>query len=137
MIVIAVKFVNSHEQALWRGSLNYLQLLSNCNGVVRGEIAVKLVLVAVPLRPRLSFEIRVLCEAQSDAHSELTPNHAVEVTAEIREHSELTRHMQRSPRPRLKRDSHPQQARPESRRRSKGKTSIRLMLTSNSAYSAL
>ncbi|WP_461218808.1 hypothetical protein [Lapidilactobacillus salsurivasis] len=43
--------------------------------------------MAKPLRPRLSFEIRVLCEAQSDAHSE------------------LTRHTQRSPRPILKRNS--------------------------------
>ncbi|WP_261806982.1 hypothetical protein, partial [Lapidilactobacillus luobeiensis] len=52
---------------------------------VAGKIAVKLVLVAVPLRPRLSFGIRALCEAQSDAHSE------------------LTRHTQRRPRPRLER----------------------------------
>ncbi|WP_461218866.1 hypothetical protein [Lapidilactobacillus salsurivasis] len=51
--------------------------------MVRGKVAVKLVLVAVPLRPSLSFEIRVLCEAQSDAHSELAPNHAVKVTAKI------------------------------------------------------
>ncbi|MFC6314531.1 hypothetical protein ACFQHW_02990 [Lapidilactobacillus achengensis] len=47
--------------------------LSGWSGENRGEIAVKLVLVALPLRPRLSFEIRGFCEAQSDAHSELTP----------------------------------------------------------------
>ncbi|WP_125599474.1 hypothetical protein [Lapidilactobacillus achengensis] len=47
--------------------------LSGWSGEIRGEIAVKLVLVALPLRPRLSFEIRGFCEAQSDAHSELTP----------------------------------------------------------------
>ncbi|WP_261806910.1 hypothetical protein [Lapidilactobacillus luobeiensis] len=32
--------------------------LSGWSGEIRGEIAVKLVLVALPLRPRLSFEIR-------------------------------------------------------------------------------
>ncbi|MFC6315666.1 hypothetical protein ACFQHW_08840 [Lapidilactobacillus achengensis] len=31
--------------------------LSGWSGEIRGEIAVKLVLVAMPLRPRLSFEI--------------------------------------------------------------------------------
>ncbi|WP_461218127.1 hypothetical protein [Lapidilactobacillus salsurivasis] len=31
--------------------------LSSWSGEIRGEIAVKLVLVALPLRPRLSFEI--------------------------------------------------------------------------------
>ncbi|WP_461218536.1 hypothetical protein [Lapidilactobacillus salsurivasis] len=31
--------------------------LSGWSGEIRGEIAVKLVLVALPLRPRLSFEI--------------------------------------------------------------------------------
>ncbi|MFC6314741.1 hypothetical protein ACFQHW_04060 [Lapidilactobacillus achengensis] len=34
--------------------------LSGWSGEIRGEIAVKLVLVAMPLRPRLSFEIRVV-----------------------------------------------------------------------------
>ncbi|MFC6314603.1 hypothetical protein ACFQHW_03360 [Lapidilactobacillus achengensis] len=52
--------------------------LSGWSGEIRGEIAVKLVLVALPLRPRLSFEIRGFCEAQSDAHSELTPNFAAQ-----------------------------------------------------------
>ncbi|MFC6315637.1 hypothetical protein ACFQHW_08690 [Lapidilactobacillus achengensis] len=52
--------------------------LSGWSGEIRGEIAVKLVLVAMPLRPRLSFEIRGFCEAQSDAHSELTPNFAAQ-----------------------------------------------------------
>ncbi|MFC6315935.1 hypothetical protein ACFQHW_10215 [Lapidilactobacillus achengensis] len=32
-------------------------MLSGWSGEIRGEIAVKLVLVALPLRPRLSFEI--------------------------------------------------------------------------------
>ncbi|MFC6314276.1 hypothetical protein ACFQHW_01655 [Lapidilactobacillus achengensis] len=50
-----------------------VKTVSGWSGEIRGEIAVKLVLVAMPLRPRLSFEIRGLCEAQSDAHSELTP----------------------------------------------------------------
>ncbi len=56
---------------------------------VAGEIAVSLFLAALPLRIRLSFEIRALCEAQSDAHSE------------------LIRHTQRIPRPRLERNSRP------------------------------
>ncbi|MFC6314722.1 hypothetical protein ACFQHW_03965 [Lapidilactobacillus achengensis] len=47
--------------------------LSGWSGENWGEIAVKLVLVAMPLRPRISFEIREFCEAQSDAHSELAP----------------------------------------------------------------
>ncbi|MFC6314111.1 hypothetical protein ACFQHW_00815 [Lapidilactobacillus achengensis] len=34
-----------------------VKTLSGWSGEIRGEIAVKLVLVAVPLRPRLSFEI--------------------------------------------------------------------------------
>ena len=55
-----------------------VKTLSGWSGEIRGEIAVKLVLVALPLRPRLSFEIRGFCEAQSDAHSELTPNFAVQ-----------------------------------------------------------
>ncbi|WP_461218328.1 hypothetical protein [Lapidilactobacillus salsurivasis] len=33
------------------------KMLSGWSGENRGELAVKLVLVAVPLRPRLSFEI--------------------------------------------------------------------------------
>ncbi|WP_461219103.1 hypothetical protein [Lapidilactobacillus salsurivasis] len=43
----------------------------------------KLVLVAWPPRPRLSFEIRGFCEAQSDAHSDLTPILAVQVAGMI------------------------------------------------------
>ncbi|WP_461218600.1 hypothetical protein [Lapidilactobacillus salsurivasis] len=34
-----------------------VKTLSGWSGEIRGEIAVKLVLVALPLRPRLSFEI--------------------------------------------------------------------------------
>ncbi|WP_461219144.1 hypothetical protein [Lapidilactobacillus salsurivasis] len=34
-----------------------VKTLSGWSGEIRGEIAVKLVLVAMPLRPRLSFEI--------------------------------------------------------------------------------
>ncbi|MFC6315608.1 hypothetical protein ACFQHW_08545 [Lapidilactobacillus achengensis] len=85
--------------------LSLLKTVERAEWSVAGEIAVKLVLVAVPLRPRLSFEIRVLCEAQSDAHSE------------------LTRHTQRSPRPILKRNSRPQRAhRPHATRRRFDKT---------------
>ncbi|MFC6315464.1 hypothetical protein ACFQHW_07805 [Lapidilactobacillus achengensis] len=40
-------------------------------------------LAALPLRPRLSFEIRGFCEAQSDAHSELTPNFAAQAAANL------------------------------------------------------
>ncbi|WP_461219422.1 hypothetical protein [Lapidilactobacillus salsurivasis] len=60
-----------------------VKTLSGWSGEIRGEIAVKLVLVALPLRPRLSFEIRGFCEAQSDAHSELTPNFAAQAAAII------------------------------------------------------
>ncbi|MFC6316247.1 hypothetical protein ACFQHW_11785 [Lapidilactobacillus achengensis] len=52
--------------------------LSGWSGEIWGEIAVKLALAALPLRPRLIFEIRGFCEAQSDAHSELTPNFAAQ-----------------------------------------------------------
>ncbi len=57
--------------------------LSGWSGEIRGEIAVSLFLAALPLRIRLSFEIRALCEAQSDAHSELTPNFAVQAAANL------------------------------------------------------
>ncbi|WP_461218056.1 hypothetical protein [Lapidilactobacillus salsurivasis] len=60
-----------------------VKTLSGWSGENRGEIAVKLVLVAVPLRPRLSFEIRGFCEAQSDAHSELTPILAAQAAAKL------------------------------------------------------
>ncbi|WP_461218974.1 hypothetical protein [Lapidilactobacillus salsurivasis] len=53
-----------------------VKTLSGWSGEIRGEIAVKLSLAALPPRTRLSFEIRGFCEAQSDAHSELTPNFA-------------------------------------------------------------
>ncbi|MFC6315308.1 hypothetical protein ACFQHW_06975 [Lapidilactobacillus achengensis] len=57
--------------------------LSGWSGEIRGEIAVKLSLAALPPRTRLSFEIRGFCEAQSDAHSELTPNFAAQAAANL------------------------------------------------------
>ncbi|MFC6316192.1 hypothetical protein ACFQHW_11505 [Lapidilactobacillus achengensis] len=57
--------------------------LSGWSGEIRGEIAVSLFLAALPLRIRLSFEIRGLCEAQSDAHSELTPNFAAQAADKL------------------------------------------------------
>ncbi|WP_461218731.1 hypothetical protein [Lapidilactobacillus salsurivasis] len=39
--------------------------------------------MALPLRPRLSFEIRGFCEAQSDAHSDLTPNFAAQAAVKL------------------------------------------------------
>ncbi|WP_125600837.1 hypothetical protein [Lapidilactobacillus achengensis] len=52
--------------------------LSSWSGEIRGEIAVKLSLAALPLRTRPDFETsRALCGlAQNSAHSELTPNFA-------------------------------------------------------------
>ncbi len=64
--------------------LGLLKTVERAEWSVAGELAVSLFLAALPLRIRLSFEIRALGEAQSDAHSE------------------LTRHTQRSPRPTLK-----------------------------------
>ncbi|MFC6315790.1 hypothetical protein ACFQHW_09475 [Lapidilactobacillus achengensis] len=57
-----------------------VKTLSGWSGEIRGEIAVKLVLVAMPLRPRPDFETsRALCGlAQNSAHSELTPNFAAQ-----------------------------------------------------------
>ncbi|MFC6314252.1 hypothetical protein ACFQHW_01530 [Lapidilactobacillus achengensis] len=60
-----------------------VKTLSGWSGEIRGEIAVKLSLAALPLRTRLSFEIRGFCEAQSDAHSELTPNFAAQAAAKL------------------------------------------------------
>ncbi|WP_461218992.1 hypothetical protein [Lapidilactobacillus salsurivasis] len=57
--------------------------LSGWSGEIRGEIAVSLFLAALSLRIRLSFEIRGFCEAQSDAHSELTPNFAAQAAGLI------------------------------------------------------
>ncbi|WP_461218291.1 hypothetical protein [Lapidilactobacillus salsurivasis] len=59
--------------------------LSGWSGEIRGEIAVKLVLVALPLRPRPDFETsRALCGlAQNSAHSELTPNFAAQAAANL------------------------------------------------------
>ncbi|WP_461219461.1 hypothetical protein [Lapidilactobacillus salsurivasis] len=59
--------------------------LSGWSGEIRGEIAVKLVLVAMPLRPRPDFEpSRALCGlAQNSAHSELTPNFAAQAAARL------------------------------------------------------
>ncbi|MFC6314080.1 hypothetical protein ACFQHW_00655 [Lapidilactobacillus achengensis] len=39
--------------------------------------------MALPLRTRLSFEIRGFCEAQSDAHSELTPKRAAQAADKL------------------------------------------------------
>ncbi|WP_461218465.1 hypothetical protein [Lapidilactobacillus salsurivasis] len=60
-----------------------VKTLSGWSGEIRGEIAVKLSLAALPLRTRLSFEIFGFCEAQSDAHSELTPNFAAQAADKI------------------------------------------------------
>ncbi|WP_461218562.1 hypothetical protein [Lapidilactobacillus salsurivasis] len=60
-----------------------VKTLSGWSGEIRGEIAVSLFLAALPLRIRLSFEIRGLCEAQSDAHSELAPNFAAQAAANL------------------------------------------------------
>ena len=79
-----------------------VKTLSGWSGEIRGEIAVKLVLVALPLRPRLSFEIRGFCEAQSDAHSELTPNFAAQAAANLLLLSEVKPH-QPDPKPRTPR----------------------------------
>ncbi|WP_261806768.1 hypothetical protein [Lapidilactobacillus luobeiensis] len=57
--------------------------LSGWSGEIRGEVAVSLFLAALPLRIRLSFEIRGFCEAQSDAHSELTPNFAAQAATKL------------------------------------------------------
>ncbi|WP_461218517.1 hypothetical protein [Lapidilactobacillus salsurivasis] len=94
--VTNIKLVITNHGRQLRGSLSIsnslpdgvsaqtaVKTLSGWSGENRGEIAVKLVLVAVPLRPRLSFEIRGFCEAQSDAHSELTPILAAQAAAII------------------------------------------------------
>ncbi|WP_461218159.1 hypothetical protein [Lapidilactobacillus salsurivasis] len=62
-----------------------VKTLSGWSGEIRGEIAVKLVLVAMPLRPRPDFETsRGLCGlAQNSAHSELTPNFAAQAAAKL------------------------------------------------------
>ncbi|MFC6315144.1 hypothetical protein ACFQHW_06100 [Lapidilactobacillus achengensis] len=57
-----------------------VKTLSGWSGEIRGEIAVKLSLAALPLRTRPDFETsRALCGlAQNSAHSELTPNFAAQ-----------------------------------------------------------
>ncbi|MFC6314307.1 hypothetical protein ACFQHW_01810 [Lapidilactobacillus achengensis] len=59
--------------------------LSGWSGEIRGEIAVKLSLAALPLRTRPDFETsRALCGlAQNSAHSELTPNFAAQAAANL------------------------------------------------------
>ncbi|MFC6314401.1 alpha/beta hydrolase [Lapidilactobacillus achengensis] len=59
--------------------------LSGWSGEIRGEIAVKLSLAALPLRTRPDFETsRALCGlAQNSAHSELTPNFAAQAAGII------------------------------------------------------
>ncbi|MFC6315113.1 hypothetical protein ACFQHW_05945 [Lapidilactobacillus achengensis] len=68
----------SHSSLVGGSAQTAVKTLSGWSGEIRGEIAVKLSLAALPLRTRLSFEIRGFCEAQSDAHSELTPNFAAQ-----------------------------------------------------------
>ncbi|MFC6314565.1 hypothetical protein ACFQHW_03165 [Lapidilactobacillus achengensis] len=62
-----------------------IKTLSGWSGGIRGEIAVKLSLAAVPLRTRPDFETsRALCGlAQNSAHSELTPNFAAQAAANL------------------------------------------------------
>ncbi|WP_461219488.1 hypothetical protein [Lapidilactobacillus salsurivasis] len=62
-----------------------VKTLSGWSGEIRGEIAVKLSLAALPLRTRPDFETsRVLCGlAQNSAHSELTPNFAAQAAANL------------------------------------------------------
>ncbi|MFC6315657.1 hypothetical protein ACFQHW_08795 [Lapidilactobacillus achengensis] len=62
-----------------------VKTFSGWSGEIRGEIAVKLSLAALPLRTRPDFETsRVLCGlAQNSAHSELTPNFAAQAAANL------------------------------------------------------
>ncbi|MFC6314815.1 hypothetical protein ACFQHW_04435 [Lapidilactobacillus achengensis] len=62
-----------------------VKTLSGWSGEIRGEIAVKLSLAALPLRTRPDFETsRALCGlAQNSAHSELTPNFAAQAAANL------------------------------------------------------
>ncbi len=62
-----------------------VKTLSGWSGEIRGEIAVKLALAALPLRPRPDFETsRALCRlAQNSAHSELTPNFAAQAACNL------------------------------------------------------
>ncbi|WP_461218146.1 hypothetical protein [Lapidilactobacillus salsurivasis] len=63
-----------------------VKTLSGWSGEIRGEIAVKLSLAALPLRTRPDFETsRALCGlAQNSAHSELTPNFAAQAAGKLR-----------------------------------------------------
>ncbi|WP_461219221.1 hypothetical protein [Lapidilactobacillus salsurivasis] len=62
-----------------------VKTLSGWSGEIRGEIAVKLSLAALPLRTRPDFETsRALCGlAQNSAHSELTPNFAAQAADKL------------------------------------------------------
>ncbi|MFC6314166.1 hypothetical protein ACFQHW_01095 [Lapidilactobacillus achengensis] len=62
-----------------------VKMLSGWSGEIRGEIAVKLSLAALPLRTRPDFETsRALYGlAQNSAHSELTPNFAAQAAAKL------------------------------------------------------
>ncbi|MFC6314821.1 hypothetical protein ACFQHW_04465 [Lapidilactobacillus achengensis] len=62
-----------------------VKTLSGWSGEIRGEIAVKLSLAALPLRTRPDFETsRALCGlAQNSAHSELTPNFAAQAAVNL------------------------------------------------------
>ncbi|WP_261806611.1 hypothetical protein [Lapidilactobacillus luobeiensis] len=107
MVVNCVAICHFERAGIMAWQLSLLKTVERAEWSVAGEIAVSLFLAALPLRIRLSFEIRALCEAQSDAHSELTrqtqrrprprleqkrhseltPNHAVKVTAKMQKHS--------------------------------------------------
>ncbi|MFC6315857.1 hypothetical protein ACFQHW_09820 [Lapidilactobacillus achengensis] len=62
-----------------------VKTLSGWSGEIRGEIAVKLSLAALPLRTRPDFETsRALCGlAQNSAHSELTPNFVAQAAGNL------------------------------------------------------
>ncbi|WP_461219599.1 hypothetical protein [Lapidilactobacillus salsurivasis] len=69
-----------HSLSIGVSAQTAVKTLSGWSGEIRGEIAVKLSLAALPLRTRPDFETsRVLCGlAQNSAHSELTPNFAAQ-----------------------------------------------------------
>ncbi|WP_461219151.1 hypothetical protein [Lapidilactobacillus salsurivasis] len=93
-----MKFVTTNHGRQLRGSSSIdhslpvgvsaqtaVKTLSGWSGEIRGEIAVKLSLAALPLRTRPDFETsRVLCGlAQNSAHSELTPNFAAQAAGTL------------------------------------------------------
>ncbi|WP_461218296.1 hypothetical protein [Lapidilactobacillus salsurivasis] len=74
-----------HSLPLGGSAQMAVKTLSGWSGEIRGEIAVKLSLAALPLRTRPDFETsRALCGlAQNSAHSELTPNFAAQAAANL------------------------------------------------------